>query len=75
MPGMVLPPLAQIPVTLGMFFGVKGMCDLPVPQLKQSGLDFVSDLTVPDPTYILPVLATAGVNLGLTVRAPSYPSM
>ncbi|EKM52397.1 uncharacterized protein PHACADRAFT_260745 [Phanerochaete carnosa HHB-10118-sp] len=67
LPGMVLPPFAQIPVTLGMFFGVKKMCDLPVPQLKQSGVDFWQDLTVPDPMYVLPALATAGMNVGLTL--------
>lgn len=72
LPGMVFPPFAQIPITLGMFFGVKKMCDLPVPQLKQSGVDFWQDLTVPDPTYLLPVLATAGMNLGITVRSPCY---
>jgi YidC/Oxa1 family membrane protein insertase len=65
--GMMLPPLMQIPVTLGMFFGIKKMCDLPVEQLKWSGVSFWPDLTVPDPTYILPIVTTAIMNLSLTV--------
>lgn len=66
--GMMVPPLVQLPITLGMFFGIKKMCDLPVEQLKSSGVDFLQDLTVPDPTYVLPVLATIGMNVGLSVR-------
>lgn len=69
--GMMVPPLVQLPITLGMFFGIKKMCDLPVEQLKSSGVDFLQDLTVPDPTYILPVLATIGMNVGLSVRVLS----
>ncbi|GJE89000.1 hypothetical protein PsYK624_050890 [Phanerochaete sordida] len=67
LPGMMVPPFAQIPITLGMFFGVKRMCDLPVPQLQQSGVSFWQDLTIPDPTYLLPILATAGMNIGLSL--------
>ena len=68
--GMLLPPLAQLPITLGMFFAVKRLCELPVAQLKESGVAFFPDLTVADPTYVLPVVATAGMNWMLTVRAP-----
>jgi YidC/Oxa1 family membrane protein insertase len=64
---MMLNPLVQLPVTLGLFFGVKKMCTLPVLQLKQSGLDLLPDLTVPDPTFVLPVLATALINLQISV--------
>ena len=66
--GMMLPPLVQLPITLGMFFGVKKMCDLPVEQLKWSGVSYWPDLTIPDPTYILPIAATAIMNLSLVVR-------
>ncbi|KIP06673.1 hypothetical protein PHLGIDRAFT_90639 [Phlebiopsis gigantea 11061_1 CR5-6] len=66
-PGMLVPPFAQIPVTLGMFFGVKRLCELPVPQLKDSGVAYFSDLTVADPTYVLPIVATAGMNWMLSL--------
>lgn len=69
MAGMVLPPFVQLPVTLGMFFGIKRMCDVGVPQLKyDSGVSLWPDLTVPDPTYILPIVSTAVMNLSLSVR-------
>jgi len=62
-----LMPFVQIPVTLGMFFGVKKMCDLPVVQLAQSGLGMLPDLTVPDPYMILPVVLCAAVNMQIQV--------
>jgi YidC/Oxa1 family membrane protein insertase len=62
-----LIPFVQIPVTLGMFFGVKNMCNLPVIQLTQSGLDMLPDLTVPDPYMILPILLCAAVNMQIQV--------
>lgn len=67
--GGLLVPLVQIPVTLGMFFGVKSMCSLPVEQLKWSGVSFLPDLTVPDPTWILPIAMTALVNVQIPVGA------
>ena len=71
MGSMFVPPLIQIPVTIGMFLAVKRMCDLPVEQLKYSGFDMLPDLTVADPTYILPAVAFGLINLQLAVRIPS----
>lgn len=62
-----LVPLIQVPITLGTFFGVKKMCDLPLLQLANSGLDILPDLTVPDPYMILPVLLCAAVNMQISV--------
>lgn len=67
--GMALAPFIQLPVTLGMFFGVKSLCDLPVEQLKYSGFSWVPDLTVADPTWALPILATVLMNVQISVRA------
>ncbi|KAL6302584.1 60Kd inner membrane protein-domain-containing protein [Sparassis latifolia] len=64
---MALLPFVQLPVTLGMFFGVKKLCDLPLEQLKISGLDILPNLTVADPTYMLPVAAAVLMNLQLRV--------
>jgi len=63
-----LMPFVQIPVTLGMFFGVKKMCELPVPQLLNSGLDILPNLTVPDPYMVLPIALCAAVNLQIQVN-------
>lgn len=62
-----LIPIIQIPVTLGMFFGVKAMCTLPVVQMTYSGLSILPDLTVPDPYMVLPILLCAAVNAQISV--------
>ncbi|KAH7927552.1 hypothetical protein BV22DRAFT_1060676 [Leucogyrophana mollusca] len=63
----IIMPFVQIPVTLGMFFGVKKLVQLPVEQLKESGVDILSNLTVPDPYYILPLITTAMINVQMQV--------
>ncbi|KAI0673121.1 60Kd inner membrane protein-domain-containing protein [Trametes maxima] len=65
--GMAVAPFIQLPVTLGMFFGVKRLCDLPLEQLKFSGFEWVPDLTVVDPTYTLPIIATVLMNVQISV--------
>ena len=65
---MAIMPFLQLPVTLGMFFAVKSLCDLPLQQLKWSGLSYFPDLTVADPTHILPIVATVLMNVQLQVR-------
>jgi len=81
MGSMMLMPFIQLPVTLGMFFGVKGLCDLPLAQLRDSGFSWLPDLTVADPTYILPIAATVAMNLQLSLSmrdmtaTPAVPHM
>ena len=65
---MLLMPFVQLPVTLGMFFGVKRLCTLPLEQLHWSGVSFLPDLTVADPFYVLPVAAAVLMNVQLKVR-------
>ena len=67
-------PFIQLPVTLGLFFGAKKMCDLPVVQLAHSGLEILPDLTVPDPYMILPILLCAAVNMQIHVSSLSHSS-
>ncbi|KAF9481641.1 hypothetical protein BDN70DRAFT_854836 [Pholiota conissans] len=64
-----LAGLIQLPVTLGTFFAVRHMAVLPVEQLKQSGLALIPDLTLPDPTMVMPVLLCAAVNVQMSVAA------
>lgn len=64
-----LSPFVQIPVTLGMFFAVRTICQLPVLQLKYSGLDILPDLTIPDPYMALPIALCAAVNLQISIGA------
>ena len=67
---MLMMPFLQLPVTLGMFFGIKRLCALPLEQLHWSGVSFLPDLTVPDPYYVLPIASAVLMNLQLHVRAP-----
>lgn len=60
--------LVQMPITLGIFFGVQKLCKLPVEQLHNSGVGFLPDLTVADPTYIMPLALCAMINIQILVR-------
>ncbi|CAI4214750.1 unnamed protein product [Parascedosporium putredinis] len=46
----------QLPIGFGMFRILRAMSDLPVPALETGGLAWFSNLTVPDPWYILPLI-------------------
>ena len=70
---MLLMPFVQLPVTLGMFFGIKRLCVLPFEQHHWSGVSFLPDLTVPDPYYVLPIASAVLMNLQLHVRASLLP--
>ncbi|KAI0085491.1 60Kd inner membrane protein-domain-containing protein, partial [Irpex rosettiformis] len=65
----LIPMFVQLPVTIGLFLGVKRMCDFPVEQLKISGVSFLTDLTVPDPTWVLPILGAIAMNAQITLSA------
>lgn len=71
-PASMAIPLLQIPIAMGVFFGIKKMCELPVQQLKYSGVEFLPDLTVitsvADPYYILPIISMVIMNLQMKVR-------
>jgi len=59
-----LAPLIQMPIFIGMFFGLKKMPTIFPETLSDGGMFWFTDLTVPDPTYILPVVS-ACTFLGL----------
>jgi len=48
-------PLVQAPLFMGMFFGMRKLPDLFPEACANGGLLWFTDLTVPDPTYILPL--------------------
>jgi len=62
-----LVSLIQLPITLGLFFAVQKLCTLPVEQLKFSGVSFLPDLTATDPTYLMPLVLCALINLQISV--------
>lgn len=57
-----LVSMVQLPITFGLFFGIQKMCSLPLQQLTSSGVAFIPDLTVTDPTMILPLTMFVLVN-------------
>lgn len=49
----------QAPVFIGMFTALRALATAKVPSLTHGGMLWFTDLTVPDPYYALPVLASA----------------
>ncbi len=60
--------LVQFPFTIGLFKLVRQMGNMPVPGMEESGFLWFADLTVRDPTFLLPALATGVMILSLQVR-------
>jgi YidC/Oxa1 family membrane protein insertase len=60
-------PLIQAPLFIGMFFGMKKISDIFSEEMATGGILWFTDLTVPDPTYILPLVC--GVSFLTTIEA------
>lgn len=56
---MVLPHAIAIPLGFCMFRLLRNMTSLPVPGLETGGFGWITDLTAPDPLYILPMFAAS----------------
>ncbi|XP_044732289.1 mitochondrial inner membrane protein OXA1L-like [Chrysoperla carnea] len=54
----MLVPLAQAPLFISFFMGLRGMANVPVDSMRYGGLFWFTDLTLPDPFYILPVITS-----------------
>ncbi|KAM4853395.1 mitochondrial inner membrane protein OXA1L [Thomomys bottae] len=52
-------PLTQAPIFISFFIALREMANLPVPSLQTGGLFWFQDLTISDPTYVLPLVVTA----------------
>lgn len=62
-------PMLQIPLSFGSFRIVEGMSRLPVPGLASESFGWIHDLTVADPFYILPLVASGALYMSLKVRS------
>ncbi|KAK8009599.1 hypothetical protein PG990_000015 [Apiospora arundinis] len=51
----IMPPMIAIPLSYGMFRLLRAMAALPVPSLETGGFAWITDLSVYDPTYALPL--------------------
>ncbi|AAW43905.2 conserved hypothetical protein [Cryptococcus deneoformans JEC21] len=70
----LLLPLVQMPIFLTFFSIVRGLANLPLPQLKEGGLGWVTDLTAADPYYILPATSLLFTNLVFKFGADGVPT-
>jgi YidC/Oxa1 family membrane protein insertase len=59
-------PFLQAPIFIGMFFGMKKMPDIFPEAMQSGGIAWFTDLTIPDPTYILPI--TCGLSFLATIE-------
>lgn len=59
--------LVQFPFTFGLFKLVRHMANLPVPGMETAGFAWFVDLTVRDPYFLLPALATGTMILSIQV--------
>lgn len=55
----LLVPLAQAPLFISFFMGLRGMANCPVESMMHGGLWWFADLTVPDQFFILPLITSA----------------
>jgi len=69
----LLSPMIQLPLFISFFFALRGMSYLPIESMKTGGLFWFTDLTLQDPYFILPVLASA--TMLLTIETGADPGM
>ncbi len=62
----------QIPVFISFFFGIKRMAELPVPGFSTGGIGWITDLSLADPYYILPVAASLSMLLSFEVLMHNF---
>ena len=55
----MIGPIIQIPLFIGMFFGLKKVSNYFPEELKVGGMFWFVDLSVPDPYYVLPLMSSA----------------
>jgi len=65
----ILPIMSQAIFFTSMFFGIRGMVGAPVQSLTTGGILWFPDLTLADPTFILPILTASTLFLQLYLGA------
>lgn len=72
-------PLIQAPVMISFYLALRDMANLPVPQFQDGGLAWFTDLTIADPSYVLPVASSLGflaiMELGSEAGGVAQPKM
>lgn len=60
-------PMIQFPLGYGVFRLFREMAELPVPGWENGGFAWFTDLTVADPTYIMPLISAASLYVVMLV--------
>jgi YidC/Oxa1 family membrane protein insertase len=63
----MLVPLAQAPLFISFFIGLRQMANTPVASLTTGGLFWFVDLTVPDQFFLLPIITSCTMALTIEV--------
>ncbi|ELT87155.1 hypothetical protein CAPTEDRAFT_171303 [Capitella teleta] len=58
-------PLIQAPIFLSVYYGIRSMVNVPVQSMTTGGLLWFTDLTIPDPYFLLPVMTSLTLLLTL----------
>ena len=59
--GSMLFPMIQLPFVISTFIAIRKMCKLPVESMETGGALWFTDLTIADPYFILPTIASASI--------------
>ncbi|CAG0917941.1 unnamed protein product [Notodromas monacha] len=65
----MMVPLAQAPVFVSVFIGLRKMANYPVESMTTGGMLWFTDLTVPDPFYALPLITCCTMYLTIKLGA------
>ena len=63
----VIVPLAQAPLFISFFIGLRQMANAPVESMTTGGLFWFTDLTVPDQFFLLPIITSCTMLLTIEV--------
>ncbi|CAG9864608.1 unnamed protein product [Phyllotreta striolata] len=67
----MIVPLAQMPVFVSFFVGLRRMANLPVDSLRTGGMWWFTDLTLPDQYFILPIITSVTLYATIELGADS----
>lgn len=63
----MLVPLAQAPLFISFFMGLRQMANAPVESMRDGGLFWFMDLTMPDQYYLLPIITSTTLYITILV--------
>lgn len=55
----MIVPLAQMPIFVSFFMGLRQMANVPVDSLRTGGILWFTDLTLPDQYFLMPIITSA----------------